>query len=118
MEDEGETKGDRTAGRTSKADPPLLILHRLKLATQTSSLCLLPWDCVYASALLLIVRLLFASHALRRADPFSTGFGPRKVMAAILLVGAIPSGLAGTISSPAGLCKPLVDLVLQSDGSC
>ncbi|KAI0804812.1 major facilitator superfamily domain-containing protein [Irpex lacteus] len=30
-------------------------------------------------------------------------FGPRKVMAGILLVGAIPSGLAGTVSSAQGL---------------
>ncbi|ORY83555.1 putative high affinity nitrate transporter [Leucosporidium creatinivorum] len=35
--------------------------------------------------------------------PVVDRFGPRKVMAAILLIGAIPSGLAGTISSPAGL---------------
>lgn len=31
------------------------------------------------------------------------GYGPRKVMAGILVLGAIPSGLAGTISSANGL---------------
>ena len=33
----------------------------------------------------------------------TTGFGPRKVMAGLLIVGAIPSGLAGTVSSAQGL---------------
>jgi NNP family nitrate/nitrite transporter-like MFS transporter len=33
----------------------------------------------------------------------TTGFGPRKVMASLLVVGAIPSGLAGTIKSVSGL---------------
>ena len=31
------------------------------------------------------------------------GFGPRKVMAGILVIGAIPSGLAGTVKSAQGL---------------
>jgi NNP family nitrate/nitrite transporter-like MFS transporter len=35
--------------------------------------------------------------------PLCDRFGPRYVFAGILLCGAIPSGLAGTISSPAGL---------------
>lgn len=33
----------------------------------------------------------------------SAGFGPRKVMAGLLIIGAIPSGLAGTVSSAQGL---------------
>ena len=32
-----------------------------------------------------------------------TGYGPRKVMAGILIIGAIPSGLAGTVSTVNGL---------------
>ncbi|KDE09326.1 hypothetical protein MVLG_00642 [Microbotryum lychnidis-dioicae p1A1 Lamole] len=35
--------------------------------------------------------------------PFVDRFGPRKVMAALLLLGAIPSGLAGTITDYKGL---------------
>ncbi|KAI0086011.1 major facilitator superfamily domain-containing protein [Irpex rosettiformis] len=43
----------------------------------------------------LVVRLI--------VGPLVDRFGPRKVMAGILLVGSIPSGLAGTISSAQGL---------------
>ena len=32
------------------------------------------------------------------------GYGPRKVMAGLLVLGAIPSGLAGTVHNAAGLC--------------
>jgi MFS transporter, NNP family, nitrate/nitrite transporter len=35
--------------------------------------------------------------------PLVDRFGPRKVMAGLLILGAIPSGLAGTISTPGGL---------------
>lgn len=35
--------------------------------------------------------------------PLVDRFGPRKTMAAILIVGAIPSGLAGTVTSYEGL---------------
>lgn len=35
--------------------------------------------------------------------PLCDRFGPRKVMAGLLIVGAIPSGLAGTVSSAQGL---------------
>lgn len=31
------------------------------------------------------------------------GFGPRKVMASLLVIGAIPSGLAGTVTTAHGL---------------
>lgn len=36
--------------------------------------------------------------------PLVDQYGPRRVMAGLLLVGAIPSGLAGTASSYSGLC--------------
>ena len=35
--------------------------------------------------------------------PLVDRFGPRKTMAAILILGAIPSGLAGTVTSYEGL---------------
>jgi MFS transporter, NNP family, nitrate/nitrite transporter len=31
------------------------------------------------------------------------GYGPRKVMASVLILGAIPSGLAGTVKNVTGL---------------
>jgi NNP family nitrate/nitrite transporter-like MFS transporter len=38
------------------------------------------------------------------SDPiYITGYGPRKVMASLLIIGAIPSGLAGTVSTANGL---------------
>ncbi|KZT68488.1 nitrate transporter [Daedalea quercina L-15889] len=43
----------------------------------------------------LVVRLI--------VGPLVDRYGPRKVMAGILVIGAIPSGLAGTISSASGL---------------
>ncbi|KAI0962721.1 hypothetical protein AcW1_000016 [Taiwanofungus camphoratus] len=43
----------------------------------------------------LIVRII--------VGPLVDRYGPRKVMAALLVIGAIPSGLAGTISSAQGL---------------
>lgn len=43
----------------------------------------------------LLVRLI--------AGPLVDRYGPRKVMAGILVVGAIPSGLAGTVTSASGL---------------
>jgi MFS family permease len=36
-------------------------------------------------------------------DQTLVGFGPRKVMATLLILGAIPSGLAGTVSTANGL---------------
>ena len=35
--------------------------------------------------------------------PLVDRFGPRKVMASLLIIGAIPSGLAGTVHSAGGL---------------
>lgn len=35
--------------------------------------------------------------------PLVDRYGPRKVMAALLVVGAIPSGLAGTVTTASGL---------------
>ena len=43
----------------------------------------------------LLVRLI--------TGPLVDRFGPRKVMASLLVIGAIPSGLAGTVSSASGL---------------
>ena len=43
----------------------------------------------------LIVRLI--------CGPLVDRFGPRKVMAGLLIIGAIPSGLAGTVNSVGGL---------------
>lgn len=43
----------------------------------------------------LLVRLI--------VGPLVDRYGPRKVMAGILVIGAIPSGLAGTISTVQGL---------------
>ena len=37
------------------------------------------------------------------SSPLFPGFGPRKVMASLLVLGAIPSGLAGTAHSANGL---------------
>ncbi|KAF8329332.1 nitrate/nitrite porter [Cantharellus anzutake] len=50
---------------------------------------------IVALSATLIVRMI--------AGPLVDRFGPRKVMAAILILGAIPSGLAGTVHSVQGL---------------
>jgi len=50
-----------------------------------------------------IVALVATLVVRANVGPLCDRFGPRYVFAGILLCGAIPTGLAGTISSPAGL---------------
>ena len=46
---------------------------------------------------------VYHCHHGKIPEIIESGFGPRKVMAGLLVIGAIPSGLAGTVTTPGGL---------------
>jgi MFS family permease len=76
--------------RSFRADCSLSLQRDLKLTPQQ-----IGNSNIAALASTLIVRFAIG--------PFVDRYGPRKTMAGLLIVGSIPSGLAGTVTSAQGL---------------